>query len=244
LMVCRKRPSACVPRQNVGHVVTTPVNLAVEFQRVMISGGPNKEQFVDRQRLNYRSLIDRLKELDEQLALKAQREGCLACGGRLHRADYPRRLREPGAVNEQRRVFRRISFCCEIDTCRKRLTPPSLRFLGRRRYDAVVVVLASMAVHGLKGPQLAAMSATLGIARTTLARWCAWWRDNFLKSDLWSVLRSRLVPPVDAQAMPRALFDRIRMRGDDRLVEVLRLVSPWGVTSSMAQRIARSGFPL
>ena len=198
---------------------------------------------MDRQRLNHRSLIDRLKELDEDLALKAQREGCLACGGRLHRADYPRRIREPGAVDGQRRALRRISFCCDVDTCRKRMTPPSLRFLGRRQYDAVVVVLASMAVHGLKGAQVAALSAKLGIVRTTLTRWCAWWRDTFLKSDLWNALGSQLFPPVDTQAMPRALFERIRLQGDDRLVAMLRLVSPWGVTSSMAQQILRSGFP-
>jgi hypothetical protein len=31
-----------------------------------------------------------LNELDRDLLIKAQEEGCLHCGGKLHQSDYPR----------------------------------------------------------------------------------------------------------------------------------------------------------
>jgi len=100
-----------------------------------------------------------------------------------------------------------------------------------------------MAFRSLEGSRAAAMSNELGVARRTLERWCAWWRGGFLKSDLWTILKSRFVPPLDAQEMPRSLFDRILVAGEDRVVAMLRLVAPWGVTTSMMQRIMRSSFP-
>ena len=39
---------------------------------------------------------------------------------------------------------RRFSLCCGREGCRKRATPPSLRFLGRRVYLCAVVLVASM----------------------------------------------------------------------------------------------------
>ena len=35
----------------------------------------------------------------------------------------------------------RFSFCCSVDGCRRRHTPPSVRFLGRKVYLSVMVVL-------------------------------------------------------------------------------------------------------
>ena len=191
---------------------------------------------MDRYRLKHSSLVDCLDKLDRKQALEVQRGGCPTCGGRLHRADYPRRIRVPGGSGGRRRVVRRISFCCERDCCRKRLTPPSLRFFGRRQYDAVDVLLASMAFQGLKGPRAAAVSSKLGIARRTLGRWCVWWRDTFLKSDLWSILKGRLASPVEAHAMPGSLFERIQFEGDDRVIAMLRLVAPQRMITAKLQR--------
>jgi hypothetical protein len=42
-----------------------------------------------------------------------------------------------------REYTQRFSFCCAIDGCRSRATPPSLRFLGRKVYCAAIIVVAA-----------------------------------------------------------------------------------------------------
>ena len=71
-----------------------------------------------------------------------------ACGGVLHSARYPRKPR--GGPPELRQTDNsRLSFCCA--QCRRRHTPRSVRYLGRRVYLATVVVFASRNAHGHHG---------------------------------------------------------------------------------------------
>ncbi|MBN6743287.1 hypothetical protein JKG47_23050, partial [Acidithiobacillus sp. MC6.1] len=78
-----------------------------------------------------------LYRIDEALAEEARASRC-ACGGKWHRADYPRKPR--GCLRDFRMQYAsRFSFCCSH--CRKRRTSPSVRFLGRRVYLALVVLL-------------------------------------------------------------------------------------------------------
>ena len=73
-----------------------------------------------------------LLTVDQDLADAACQEGC-SCGGRLHCAKYPRKPRG-GPADLPPKYGYRLSFCCDRDGCRKRLTPPSVRFLGRKVY--------------------------------------------------------------------------------------------------------------
>jgi hypothetical protein len=82
-----------------------------------------------------------LISVDQDLADCARRQGC-SCGGRLHCANYPRVPR--GGLDHLPEDYGcRYSFCCDLDGCRKRVTPPSVRFLGREVYLGVVVILIS-----------------------------------------------------------------------------------------------------
>ena len=64
-----------------------------------------------------------LFSVDQDLA-KITREKACPCGGRLHRANYPRNPR--GGPDDLAESYRyRLSFCCDRDGCRKRITPPS-----------------------------------------------------------------------------------------------------------------------
>ncbi len=75
-----------------------------------------------------------LLAVDEDLAEETRKQGC-SCGGRLHCANYPRKPRGAGLkLTEFQRL--RVSFCCDRDGCRKRATPRSVRFLGRKVYLA------------------------------------------------------------------------------------------------------------
>jgi hypothetical protein len=75
--------------------------------------------------------------IDRDLAQQCQAAGC-PCGGALHKANYPRKPRgcPPDARTD---CALRFSFCC--NRCRKRMTAQSVRFLGRRVYLSLAVVL-------------------------------------------------------------------------------------------------------
>ena len=77
--------------------------------------------------------------IDQDLAETTRKNAC-PCGGRLHSANYLRKPRgTPVQLPEQE--CKRLSFCCDRDGCRKRVTPPSVRFLGPKVYLGVIVIL-------------------------------------------------------------------------------------------------------
>src|SRR5690606_40488518 len=86
-----------------------------------------------------------LEALDEAVAERVRVGRCRHCGGRLDRADYPRKPRGGSLAPGAEAWSKRLSLCCAQEGCRRRATPPSVRFLGRRVYAEVVVVLASVA---------------------------------------------------------------------------------------------------
>ena len=67
-----------------------------------------------------------LKQVDAAEAETCRSAGCPRCGGALHRATYPRKPH--GLAPALRADARRFSFCCAV--CRRRVTPPSVRFLS------------------------------------------------------------------------------------------------------------------
>jgi hypothetical protein len=83
-----------------------------------------------------------LFQIDCRQAQEAAQSCCRACGGKLHRADYPRKARGvPHKLTEQ--WDRRYSLCCSTEGCRLRHTPISVRFLERKVYSEVFIVRAS-----------------------------------------------------------------------------------------------------
>ena len=96
-----------------------------------------------------------LLRIDHDLAASTRADGC-RCGGVLHRADYPRKPRGcPIEVRDDH--CSRLSFCCSV--CRRRATSRSVRFLARRVYFALAVVLA----HAGAGRPVAFMLALGGV---------------------------------------------------------------------------------
>jgi hypothetical protein len=166
-----------------------------------------------------------LPRIDDDLAARAQAAGCLACGGRLDVANYPRKPRGADGLGDDYDV--RASFCCAVDGCRRRRTPPSVRFLGRKVYLGAVVVLASALARGPTKTAVTKLSMLLGITRRTLARWCRWWSTTFATSRFWESLRGRFVPAVEVATMPASVLERIATTGDEPVViALLQLLTP------------------
>ena len=162
-----------------------------------------------------------LLRADQEFAQQTRAGGCV-CGGVLHRGDYPRKPR--GCLPEVRSDFEsRFSFCCSI--CRKRTTSVSVRFLGRRVYLAMAVVLVS-ARHAGQTPAARRAATLLDIPVRTLGRWRHWWQEQFPLTRLWTGERARFMPPVMAGEMPGALMARFAGTGAEQLTSMLVFLSP------------------
>jgi hypothetical protein len=124
---------------------------------------------------------------------------------------------------------RRRSFCCSVDGCRKRHTPPSVRFLGRRLYGSVVVVLISALSQGVSPRRARQLREWVGVSRRTLARWRLWWSATFPRTGCWRELCGRFDVPVDLASLPRSLLERVAPLDTlhpEALVAFLKLLLP------------------
>ena len=155
-----------------------------------------------------REFFARLEKLDEMIAAKVAAGRCRHCDGPLHQGNYQRKPRGGIVATAGEAFTRRHSLCCGRRGCRKRALPPSLRFLGRRVYLEVVVVLASVMVQVMA--TASAATAASGVLLRTLRWWGGWWREVFPKLPMWSELRARFVPPPPDEAqLPRSLVARL-----------------------------------
>ena len=150
----------------------------------------------------------RLEKLDAMIAGAVAAGRCQHCEGPLHQGNYHRKPRGGMIATAGEAFTRRYSLCCGRRGCRKRALPPSLRFLGRRVYLEVVVVLASVLVQVMAAARAA--EAASGVPLRTLRRWGRWWREVFPKLPTWSALRARFVPPPPDEAqLPGSLLARL-----------------------------------
>jgi hypothetical protein len=162
---------------------------------------------------------------DGDLADIARAGRCGLCGGTLHSACYPRKPRgRPCRLGPEH--DRRFSFCCAVDGCRSRATPPSLRFLGRKVYLAAIVVLVATLRHGVTTARLECLSQAVGVDRRTVERWRAWWRESFTATRFWKVARATFMPPIDHERLPASFLERFTGDDTDRLIALLLFIGP------------------
>lgn len=163
-----------------------------------------------------------LVAFDEQITERVREGGCPQCGGRLDRADYPRKPRGGGVSAAAEQWDRRFSLCCAREGCRRRATPPSVRYLGRRVYaELVVLVVCARALAAETSP---APGEPPAVPRRTVRRWLSWWRTAFTASALWTELRARLVPTLEPSRLPASLLERFAL--PSALWDAARLLAP------------------
>ena len=173
-----------------------------------------------------------LLSIDQDLAERTRQEGC-ACGGRLHRADYPRKPRGcPDTLPDE--YLRRFSFCCDRDGCRSRATPPSVRFLGRKVYLGAIVVLMAAMRQGPTPRRVRELSKLIGADRTTIARWQLFWQEHFPQTTFWKVARARLVPVFEIAAYPLSIVEAfVGIEVREGWKNLLRFLSPITITGGL-----------
>jgi hypothetical protein len=164
--------------------------------------------------------------IDQDLGETARKQGC-PCGGRLHSANYPRKPRGTSVeLPEPQRV--RLSFCCDRDGCRKRVTPPSVRFLGPKVYLGALVILISAMRQGPSPRRIRELSRLFGADRRTIARWQLFWREHFPQTPFWKRARALLAPVVDVATVPLALLTAFLSHHSDGQdwARLLRFLAP------------------
>ena len=163
-----------------------------------------------------------LKWVDAAEAQICRSAGCPLCGGRLHSATYPRKPH--GLAPALRDDARRFSFCCA--ECRRRVTPPSSRFFGRRfRVAPLFVVASALVLTG--GARLEAVARQWAIPVLTLRRWRRWWQESFPKTRPWRWKRGELAALSGEPALVVLLHS---IRGRTRRARLLRSLiwlMPW-----------------
>ena len=148
--------------------------------------------------------FERLTAIDEELAASVAAAGCRFCGGRLYRGDYPRKPRGGLVAMAAEVLTRRFSFCCGHEGCRRRATPPSVRFLGRRVYVGAAVIVAS--VVALACMRAGAVRRATGVPARTVRRWVRWWRGPFVSTPVFVDIAARVVA-VDRLRLPASVLD-------------------------------------
>jgi hypothetical protein len=178
--------------------------------------------------------------VDEDLAQSCHQEGC-PCGGRLHRAKYPRKPRGVAAKHLPKEYAWRFSFCCDRDGCRKRVTPQSVRFLGRKVYLGAVVILVAAMRQGPSPRRVRELSKLFKVDRRTIARWQVFWREVFPRTIFWKVARAQLVPVVEVVILPRAILEAFLCHADawKDWKRLLQFLAPITVTGGLASEVFR-----
>jgi len=189
----------------------------------LLIGEPSAVKFRKAVTVNMAIILDArfhsvLLRIDEQLAVEARARGCPHCGGKLHSAPYPRRPR--GWPTEADGTATRLSFCCYV--CRGRVTPPSVRYMGRRVYSAAAMLLWSAVGQRTRPGITTVLCNALEVPQRTLERRKDWWRSTFVESPFWQYARGMFMPLLDDSCLPGAMLERCRGRSHEaRFVQTL-----------------------
>lgn len=167
-----------------------------------------------------------LLTIDRDIAEKVRSAGC-PCGGTLHSANYPRKPRG-GPPCPDKTFSLRLSFCCDVDGCRCRSTPPSVRFLGRKVYLCVMVVLITAMRQGPTPKGYAELRDRFGVDRRTIARWQAWWKEFFPGTHFWKSGKARFARLPSPAEFPHTLVLLFEAESGERMAALLRFLSPLG----------------
>jgi hypothetical protein len=166
-----------------------------------------------------------LTHIDQAFAFDVRRRGC-PCGGRLNVANYPRKARGPAAIENAESWDTRLSLCCAEEGCRRRATPPSARFLGRKVYAGVVVTLACLTGGGRLKDHAKSLRTALGVSGHTVRRWMSWWRRTFVGGELWMRRRGLFMPCPSESELPESLLAAFKGTACEALISLLKFISP------------------
>ncbi len=171
-----------------------------------------------------REFFERLTEVDAAITAKVAASACSRCGGPLHVGNYPRKPRGGLLAVAGEALTVRFSLCCGREGCRRRTTPPSVRFLGRRVYVGAVVIVASVLAVAVATAKVS--RRLTGISARTTQRWVRWWQEAFPKTAVFAALSARLVPSVARSELPSSVLTRMPGKPQAQFEALLGWLAP------------------
>jgi hypothetical protein len=122
--------------------------------------------------------------------------------------------------------------------CRRRSTPPSLRFLGRRVYLEAVVLIAS--IFGLGDSPAKQLRRRTGVPARTVRRWLSWWQTTFVSTSIFIALQARTVGKVSIAQLPLSMLELFERNSPEATLQVTsRYLAP--LTTRNGSRASLSG---
>jgi len=100
----------------------------------------------------------------------------------------------------------------------------SVRFLGRRVYLALAVVLMSQ--RSKPSASESHLSTKLNIPVRTIRRWQTWWVHSFPTTQLWQAECARFMPPVMTSDLPDSLIIRFMGAAPEAMLHILNFLTP------------------
>jgi len=170
-----------------------------------------------------REFFTLLEQLDDEMARRVAAGGCPRCEGPLHRSDFDRKPRGGLIASAGEAFVRRFSLCCGREGCRKRATPPSVRFLGRRVYLGAVVIVASIVALALR--EAGEIRRRTGVPARTTRRWLGWWQGPYLDTEVFVTICARLIG-VEVGRVPASIVDRLAGTPTERVQGLLAWLLP------------------
>jgi len=181
---------------------------------------------MDKAVLEHENIYNDLLQIDREFALETREKGCPYCGGVLHRANYPRVPRGLSELFDISHIVR-FSFCCSGDECRRRITPPSVRFLGRKQYLGVLVLLLCTRRQLSRQSFSGDLRACLMPHEKTVGRWLAWWRDIVPGTQFCTQAKGLFMPTLDIRVLCDELVEVFSVTHScTGIHKLLRFISP------------------
>ena len=217
----------------VARIVASDLDL-VHLGLILPSWSEDVERTIE-QILRDTRFYELLLGFDRQIADAAHANRCPKCGATLHWGSWERKPRG-GPVGLGPRHRLRFSLCCAADGCRKRETPGSLRFLGRKVYFGAMVVLISAMQSGLNPVRMKRLKELVGVSRRTVLRWRDWWCTVFTMSPFWRAHRG-IAPAARDEDLPASLLQSFAGTTLQQLLSLLRFLVPITTEHGILQAI-------
>lgn len=140
------------------------------------------------------SLFFFLLLLDREQAQNLWGKTCPHCGeGVLYWGCWKKKVRCPTSAPLPQGFEVQFSLCCSAKDCRKRVTPPSIRFPEGSPNLAVVVILARIFACGPSQKRISELKCLLKVDERTIRRWLARWRRVESESPWWKKIEGSLL---------------------------------------------------
>jgi hypothetical protein len=114
----------------------------------------------------------------------------------------------------------------------------SVRFLGRRVYLAVAVVIASAQRAGSSAPATQ-LALALSVPVRTLERWRRWWQTQFPLTGLWRGACGRFMPPVVTGDLPASALVRFVGTPSQSMRHFLMFLAPLTIAHPITMQEGR-----